>query len=266
MNNRVRWLIILLGIIIYSAHLTLYSQVKEDVTQYDPQLTFTDGIYLSFENFRNNDPILKSQIISTEDYNSTNFFERLMKSPRFSYYDDYGTLHELSRSSIWGLTSNGITYILHQEMFVPLIIVGEISYFVAEKYNKAYRYDTRRMSTRFNYSDLISYLPVIRDPNVPMDIIYDPHAKSNREYIPFEYNQRLYEILEINVDHYVVDFETGEIMEANIRSMESILERDSRLYNEFDQLKRKQKKQLLQYYIIKYNENNPLNIDDGRVE
>ena len=92
------------------------------MTQYDPHLTFTDGIYLSFEKFRNNDPILRFQIISNEDYNSTNFFERLMTSPRFSYYDDYVTMHEVSRSSIWGLTSNGITYILYQEMFVPLII------------------------------------------------------------------------------------------------------------------------------------------------
>ena len=38
MNNLIRWLIIISGTIICGSHLNLYSQVREDMANYDPQL------------------------------------------------------------------------------------------------------------------------------------------------------------------------------------------------------------------------------------
>ena len=175
-------------------------------------------------------------------------------------------LHEVERSLIWGLTSNGITYVFYREMFIPLITVGEICYFVAEIFNNAYRYDSRPIPAGFNYSEALFYPPIIRDPDIPYSITYDPYAKSNREYIPFEYNKRMYEISERNLRQYLIDFEDGKVIECNIKNAGLLLQQDSALSVKFRQLPRKKKKELIVYYISKYNENNPLYIPESKSE
>jgi hypothetical protein len=57
---------------------------------------------------------------------------------------------------------------------------------------------------------------------------------------------------------YLIDFESGKILEFDIDNTELLLMKDNKLYEEFVGLSRKKKKNLMFVYIRKFNENNPL--------
>ena len=62
------------------------------------------------------------------------------------------------------------------------------------------------------------------------------------------------------IRQYLIDFETGKILEFNLESTLLLLMKDAALYEEFVQLPRKKKKELMFVYIRKFNEKNPLYI------
>jgi hypothetical protein len=57
---------------------------------------------------------------------------------------------------------------------------------------------------------------------------------------------------------YLIDFETGKIVEFDMQNTELLLMKDTQLYEEYVQLPRKKKKDLMFVYIRKFNERNPL--------
>ena len=57
---------------------------------------------------------------------------------------------------------------------------------------------------------------------------------------------------------YLLDFETGKIFDYNDESIEVLLMKDPKLYDEYMALRNKKKKQLKFLYIRKFNERNPL--------
>lgn len=59
---------------------------------------------------------------------------------------------------------------------------------------------------------------------------------------------------------YLIDFESGKVLEFDVDNTELLLMKDSKLYEEYVQLSRKKKKELMFVYIRKFNENNPLYI------
>jgi hypothetical protein len=59
---------------------------------------------------------------------------------------------------------------------------------------------------------------------------------------------------------YLIDFESGKVLEFDVSNTELLLMKDDKLYEEYVQLSRKKKKELMFVYIRKFNENNPLYI------
>ncbi len=59
---------------------------------------------------------------------------------------------------------------------------------------------------------------------------------------------------------YLIDFESGKVLEFDVDNTELLLMKDDKLYEEYVQLSRKKKKDLMFVYIRKFNENNPLYI------
>lgn len=58
-----------------------------------PASKFKDGIYLNFEQVRNNDPIPKAKILTSADYNDKEFFKDLLASDKIYFT----TISELGR-------------------------------------------------------------------------------------------------------------------------------------------------------------------------
>ena len=120
--------ILILVVLLFSA-LRLSAQ---EMVPYDPDFRFKDGIYLSFEQVRTNNPIPKAKILSSSDYNDKDFFNNLFKSDKVYYYDNIGVRQEIDVSSIWGYSRNGVLYVQIQNEFNRITLVGSLCHFVAE--------------------------------------------------------------------------------------------------------------------------------------
>ena len=62
---------------------------------------------------------------------------------------------------------------------------------------------------------------------------------------------------------YLIEFESGKILEYDVQSAEILLMKDTELYEEFMRLPRKKRKELIFVYIRKFNEKNPLYLPVG---
>jgi hypothetical protein len=136
--------------------------------------------------------------------------------------------------------------------FSPFTFMGRICHVVAEiKYNDTIYYD--RLSGRYIY-------PYSRYGNP----YYDPY------YYGSYYNRNNYKPVGdepgMELDQYLLDFETGELWEYDVQDVISLIKNDSELYDEYRKLRNNAKKKLKFSYIRKYNERNPLYIPEGRSE
>ena len=57
---------------------------------------------------------------------------------------------------------------------------------------------------------------------------------------------------------YLLDFETGKVMDYDYKTIEFLLMEDPALHDEYASLRKRKKKQLKFYYLRKFNERNPL--------
>lgn len=194
--------------------------------KYTPEFRFNEGIFPNFMTVKQNTPIPKTRLVTDADLFSRDFYEKVTEKKRIIYYDDYGIKQELNTSNIWGYGRNGVLYINLGSKFHRISFVGSISHFVAT---------------------LTSYNPGYYDPYYSRNYYYDPYYRSPRSgYTSTEIRQ------------YLIDFETGKLMEFDVPSVEILLMKDPELYDEFMQLRRKKKKQFKFVYIRKFNEKYPL--------
>jgi hypothetical protein len=218
-------------------------QGHEGMVKYTPDFRFKDGIYVNFDQVKSNSPIPKAKLLTSTDYNDKEFFKKLLESDKIYYYDGMGVRQEIATNSIWGYARNGVLYIQVQENFTRITFVGSICHFVA---------DVTTVDTRYSpyggYYDPYSYYSPYGYGNYysPYGSYYSPYARNNMS--------------RNEVKQYLLDFETGKIVEFNREGTELLLMKDEKLYEEFVRLPRKDKKDLMFVYIRKFNENNPLYI------
>jgi hypothetical protein len=190
---------------------------KNNFIEYSSDFKFEDGIYLDFNQVKNNSPVTKSKIVTTYDSKSFEFYENLMSEKLITIYDDFGTEIQIKTENIWGYCNNGAVYIQKNERFNRLGVIGSICHFVA--------YET------------------VYDNTYPYTYGYDT------------YN---YPTTSTELRQYLLNFGTGDIYDYTVKSLEILLMQDPELYDEFNNLKNRKKKNLTFVYIRKYNEKNPL--------
>lgn len=223
----------------------LIGQEQEGMVKYTPDFRFKDGIYVNFDQVKLNSPIPKAKLLTSTDYNDREFFKKLLKSDKLYYYDGMGIRQEIATNSIWGYSRNGVLYIQIQENFTRITFMGSICHFVAD----ISTYDSRYYNSPYGgYYDPYSYYSPYGYGSYynPYGSYYSPYARNN--------------MTRNEVRQYLIDFETGKILEFNLESTELLLMKDAKLYEEYMQLPRKKKKDLMFVYIRKFNENNPLYI------
>lgn len=206
--------------------------VKVRKIKYDPEFKFTDGIFLNIEDVKNNDPIIKARIITDLDYNDFSFFEKLLSKDVFIVLDGVGLRKEIKSNSIWGFSQNGVVYIYWNEEFSRIPVFGSIGHFIADK---TY---IQQNNTNYPYGNNNYYNP------------YDPYYPNRSQTTKTELRQ------------YLLDMETGKIVDYNYKNLEIILMRDPELYKEFIELKKKDRKKLKFLFLRKYNDKHPLYITE----
>jgi hypothetical protein len=224
------------GLTIMLLFLSLFAlpgqQDSANWVKYSPDFKFREGLFLTFEQVRNNRPIAKSRIVTSIAYDDPDFFDRILENKKIYYFNELGVKEEIASKSIWGYSRNGVLYISLNEGFYRITIVGNICHFVASltTYNPNYGYP-------YSYS-------------------YPYYGYYNYGYGPYQYYPGTSSSTEMR--QYLLDFKTGRVLDYNVESVEVLLMADPELHDEFVSLRNKKKKQLKFLYIRKFNERNPL--------
>jgi hypothetical protein len=221
---------------------SLLGQVKEGTIKYTPDFKFKDGIYLNFDQVKLNSPIPKAKLLTSVDYNDREFFKKVLEGEKIYFYDNIGVRQEIPKNSIWGYSRNGVLYVLIQDNFNRITFVGNICHFVADITS----YDSRSYNSPYGY----------------YDPYYSPYSYSNyySPYSPYYSPYRQPSMSRNELKQYLIDFESGKVLEFDVENTELLLMKDNQLYEEYVQLSRKKKKELMFVYVRKFNEKNPLYI------
>lgn len=228
---------------------TLFGQPAGDKIKYTPDFRFKDGIYLNFDQVKNNDPIPKARLLTSTDYNDREFFKKLLETGKIYYYDNLGIRKEIVTNTIWGYARNGVLYIQVQENFNRITYVGSISHFVAD----ITTYDPRYYNSPYNYYNPYYY------PYSPYSYYGSYYSNPYGGYNPYRNSN----LARNEVRQYIIEFETGNIAEFDMTNTEMMLMKDPELYEEYVQLSRRKRKDLMFVYIRKFNERNPLYIPEN---
>lgn len=195
--------------------------------KYSPDFKFKEGIYINFDQVKVNQPLPKSRIISTVNYNDPDFFENLLDDPSVYFYDNIGNRNELKTSQIWGYSRNGFVYIKMEDGFFRITLIGTVCHFVASETTYHNNYN--------NYSYPYSY-----------NSYSDPYRMHPTSQTVTEMRQ------------YVLDFNTGRVLDYTEESLDVIFMFDPEIHDEFNSLSKKKRKQMKFYFMRKFNTAHPL--------
>ena len=200
------------------------------MVEYSPDFRFNSGIYANFDMVKANRPIPPARIVSEMDINDRAFYDKVTSEKVIEFYDDNGVKQEIGTSKIWGYGRNGVLYINVRSSFHRISFVGNISHFVAS---------------------ITTYNSNYYDP-----YYYNPYYYNSYYYNRYDMPRSSYSSTELR--QYLLDFETGKIMEYDVESVEVLLMKDPELADEFGSLRSRKKRQMKFVYIRKYNEKHPL--------
>lgn len=214
---------------------------KTGMVKYTPDFKFNDGIYLNFDQVKMNNPIPKAKLLTSVDYNDREFFKKIFEGDKVYFYDNMGIRQEIAKNNIWGYSRNGVLYVQIQENFNRITFVGNICHFVAD----VTTYDSRNYGSPYYYDPYYSPYGYSNYYN-PYNSYYSPYRQSGLQ--------------RSELKQYLIDFESGKILEFDVDNTELLLMKDSQLYDEYVQLSKRKRKDLMFVYIRKFNEKNPLYI------
>lgn len=246
--------VLFLALISVSAISTGVAQGQEEVqnaVKYTPDFRFKDGIYLNFEQVKSNNPIPKAKLLTSVDYNDREFFRKLLDNDKIYFYDNMGIRQEIVKGEIWGYARNGILYVQIQENFNRITFIGNISHFVAD----ITTYDSRYYNSPYGYNGY--YDPYYYSP-YGYGSYYSPYSPYSPYYSPYRNSN----MSRNELKQYIIDFENGKVLEFDIHNTELLLMKDGEIYEEWANLPRRKRKELMFVYIRKYNEKNPLYIPE----
>lgn len=205
--------------------------VPEDMVRYAPGYEFPDGIYFDFEMVKKGEPIPSARVVTDVDLFDREFYEKITSTGEIVIYDENGVKKVINTDKIWGYGRNGVLYINVGSAFHRISLVGSISHFVASvtTYNP-------------NYYDPYSYNPYYSNS-------YNRGRYNNSPQSSYS---------NTDLRQYLLDFESGEVMEYNSESVEVMLMKDPELADEYLALRGRKRKQMKFVFIRRYNEKHPL--------
>ncbi|MBA3706017.1 MAG: hypothetical protein H0W84_09000 [Bacteroidetes bacterium] len=119
----------LFSFILLLISLNTFSQ--NDSVAYSRDYEFNEGIFLTIDQFKSNDPVPRSAIISNIPKNQLDFLSQLMRLKNIVYKDATGNVQRVERSSIWGYCQNRTIYLNFTDEFDRLSVIGRIGHFTA---------------------------------------------------------------------------------------------------------------------------------------
>ena len=196
--------------------------------KYTPEFLFTDGLYLNFNQVKDDNPIPPVRLISNNNPGDSNFFSDLVENKAIVYFDGFGARKEVKTEQIWGFCQNGKLYINYNDEFNRIPIIGQACHFIADITVINTQYDPFYNDRYNNYYDPYSY------------------RSSNRTTRSREMRQ------------FILRFETGEVLPYDRESILVVLMGDPELYEEYNSLKKRKQNDLMFFFLRRFNESHPL--------
>jgi hypothetical protein len=228
--------------LLFTAELAAQSDSSSNLVKYTTEFKFREGFYLNFEQVKNNRPLPKSRVLTSIDYKSNTFFDQVIESQTLTYFDDFGNSQDVQTGKLWGYCKNGILYINAYGSFNRVTIIGNVCHFVANVTTYSNRYNSPYGYSPYGYG----YYPYG----------YSPYGYSPYGYSPYGYGSPNYRTTELK--QFLLDFNSGKVLEYETKNVEMLLMPDPELHDEFARLRSKKKQQLRFMYVRKFNERNPL--------
>lgn len=196
-----------------------YSQ--GDSVAFSMNFPLYEGLYLEYTDMRHNWPIAKEKIITKINKDQLDFYSKLMEGDKIEFIERDGSQTFIQPSKVWGYCQNNVIYINYQKNFCRIPVFGAISFFVG-------------------VVEVINYTPGYGGVfiNSPTGAGNPTKVKELREFLFHFYSGEL------------VPFSTDKVLE--------FLKPDPDIYNEYNKLSKKKKKELFSKYIRMYNEKHPV--------
>lgn len=216
--------------ILISTSVIAQEETPEGMVRYTTSYEFPEGIYANFEMVKAASPIPAARVVTDVDLFDREYFEKITAAKQIVIYDDNGVMMEFKTSKIWGYGRNGTLYINVGGAFHRISMVGNISHFVAS---------------------VTTYNPNYYDP-----YHYNPYYSNS--YYGGRYNSPSSSYSSTDLRQYLLDFESGEVMEYDSEAVEVLLMKDPELADEYLSLKSRKRNQMKFVFIRRYNEKHPL--------
>jgi hypothetical protein len=203
---------------------------ERNLVPYSPDYKFNDGLFPNFESVKEDHPIPPARIVTDEDMFDRAFYDKITQLKEIVIYDENGVKKVLQTENIWGYSRNGILYINVGGAFHRISFMGSICHFVAT---------------------VTTYNPNYYDP-----YYYNPYY--SRSYYYNRYSMPQSSVGTTDLKQYLLDFETGDVLEYDTESVGVLLMKDPELADEYQALRNRKKKQMKFVFIRRYNEKHPL--------
>lgn len=110
--------------------LSVFCIAQKDSLMYNENTILTEGIYLSYSDFRANHPIIKEEIESNLNKEQLDFFGKVIDEHKFTYTRN-GIKNKVDAKKVWGFYQNKTLYVNYKEVFYRVPVFGSICYLVA---------------------------------------------------------------------------------------------------------------------------------------
>jgi hypothetical protein len=221
---------------------------------YTKDFIFKEGIYITFQDFKNNNPPLISENFKNfnpeMDYLGKTFFLSKGFNPKkikFPLSPD--SIGEIYVDSIFGFVVDGVPYVTHdlkQENYLAGIVDGRFKLMVYEFFKigrlclvypeiKEIKYNT---NTTKKMISMENERPVILASKDNVDV---------SSAMPYKANL------------YILSFDTSNIYKFKLKEFSMLLEKkDKELFDEFSKFPNSKQKDMMFIYLTKLNEKHPV--------
>ncbi len=193
--------------------LSMYSQ--QDSIIYSGPNSIKEGIFLTYEDFRHNQVIPKSDIKTSIKKEQLDFLSKVTLSDTVNYFIG-NTSGKTATKKIWGYYQNNTLFVNYANEFYRVPVFGAICYFVAT------------VDTYYNNG------------------FYDPFFNGGMAVGATTPTKEIRDFL--------MNFYDGKIIPFSVDAAEELLQKNKVVYDEFMKLKKRQRKEQVSRYIRKFNE------------
>lgn len=119
----------LFSIVLFFNSLSVFSQTN--TVPYSRDYEFKEGIFLTISQFKQNNPILKSAIVSPVSKDQRDFLTEVLEQKNFTYKDSAGVEQKLETKTVWGYCQNRTIFLNFNNHFNRVVVIGSLFHFTA---------------------------------------------------------------------------------------------------------------------------------------